>query len=171
MAKTERISVRLSPEDKAWTEGEADRLGLEASDIVRMAIRQMRRGELRPITEYRPDAEAERAAREAAEATEAERLRLEAIAKRKAELLAELNALEGGAEIAGDEPEDDIEADLAAANEYLAPQAFAPPPPSGGRPFSLTAPSGVNRDMQGNKMGDAHGNLVRTNYGHLGFRG
>ena len=100
MTKPDRITVRLAAEDRLWAEGQAEELGLELSDVVRMLIRQARRQQLKPVTEYapaqspaEPDGEdLERQAQEAAAAEQRrqEQLRREAVEQRKRALLEQL---------------------------------------------------------------------------------
>ena len=42
--KVDRITVRLSDEDRAWLDARAEEDGLEISDVVRMLVRRARRG-------------------------------------------------------------------------------------------------------------------------------
>lgn len=41
---TDRVTARVAPEDKAWLDAEAERLGVDISDVLRMMVRQARLG-------------------------------------------------------------------------------------------------------------------------------
>lgn len=198
MTKPDRITVRLAAEDRLWAEGQAEELGLELSDVVRMLIRQARRQQLKPVTEYapaqspaEPDGEdLERQAQEAAAAEQRrqEQLRREAVEQRKRALLEQLAALDDGQEPSDDDanaygPDDEPEPELTSSSDEIQvllqqserammaqQQSIAKIPY--GKAFSATRPVGVSRDVAGGyDKSDAVGNIVRHNYAHLGFRG
>jgi antitoxin component of RelBE/YafQ-DinJ toxin-antitoxin module len=176
--KSSRLIVRLSPEDHEWALARADDMGLEPSDVVRMLIRQARKGIVN--VNVGPAAIEQPAGPTAADIAreQAERERREAVARKRADLERQLAALERGDELEeveippdpdGGISSDEIRELLAQGSSFLGKATGVS---LRGPAYSVTQPAGVNNSVgSGNRMGDAHGNLVRTNFGHLGFRG
>lgn len=159
-AKTDKINIRISSEDKAWLSKEADRLGLDPADVVRMAVRQLRNGTI-------------------GQQGRTERTERTAFPQSLPQTHQQYQA---GYEqnIEDEQPEDDFE--FPPEEEYepvqAAPQVQRQRPslmqhvsePLPTTPGAVTRPSGINRQVgQGYATGDAAGNILRQNFGHLGF--
>lgn len=172
------LTIRVSDEDVAWLEEQGEENGLDPEQVVRMMVRRARRAGIADLSGS-PGVSAELARRQSEEAARAaEEKRLREIAERRAALQAELAALDGATVVKQGEPADEFDESLlsdpipqSGVAEYLRDVAHLPPAPHGGPPGTLTRPAGVNRYLErGVVVGDAHGNVVRQNFGHLGSR-
>ena len=159
-AKTDKINIRISSEDKAWLSKEADRLGLDPADVVRMAVRQLRNGTI---------------------GQQGRTERTERIAFPQSLPQTQQRQVDIEQYIEEEQAEDDFE--FPPEEEYQEPVQAAPqvqrqrpslmqhvPEPLPTTPGAVTRPSGINRQVgQGYSTGDAAGNILRQNIGHLGF--
>lgn len=222
MAERITLRVSLAREDEAWLRQRADDLDLDVTGVLRMIVRQARKGvaqvanpdDLRHTSDlmYQAQMDLNRkiATDVARAAEEAERKRRAEIEAKKEALRRQLAELEGEGSSsrlpqaawrmlnAGETVElqrnelldnlpmreaddfevppdpdggvasDEIGSLLAQADNLM----HAAAAPRRGPPGTLTEPVGVNRSLgSGYQHGDAKGNLVRQNFGHLGFSG
>ena len=151
------LKLKLQAEDAEWLQGKAEEMGLlNADDYVRVLVREARNGKVNHVVHAGgardiPDRH-----------IDLPRVPLRHIPNR--DLAAEDTYVPGeDFEMPPDADGGDPSDELMAAMRMMT-TAFEPPPQ--GKPGQVTRPAGVAGNPQG-----ALGNIVRENFGHLGFRG
>ena len=190
MTKQARIAIRLAEEDRAWLDEQADRLGLELSDVVRMLIRERKRSGVAVDPFGSTDVSVESSISHAAP-QQRDMLDLRDATVNPRNKRFEHEIVSGGvATDPGlsyeDEPQvEEVDIPPDEDDDYPAPlvPARQPHQPAGYRfgrhraastPLAgeATRPAGVNPELAiGSSMGDGVGNVIKENFGHLGFRG
>lgn len=192
MSKDSRLAIRFDAEDRQWLDEQARMLGIGAATLVIMMVRQARLGVSAPVqipgtnqeTTKLPNRYTPRSAS----------VPRETLAQSAAELpLGAEDNLAGADGIRAEEmeipPDEDfaptIEDALRMAEVLEAPRRAATQPQPRARgyrpqpglqpnygPGSRTRAVGVNPQVGfGNVLGDGQGNVLRDNFGHLGFAG
>lgn len=180
MSEEPNLHLGVFGDDFAFLELQAEETGLAPEQVVAMLIRKARKAYEKPPVEPAPDAEHVAKMQELAER---ERQRRAEIEEKRAQLQAQLAALDDPSLsqqiYADDAPEIGLAMDLPSLPEFDESLLRQPEPdllrtitmaiPSSAAPGSLTGPVGVRRDLRGGDiMGDPKMNIIRRNYRHLG---
>jgi len=175
-----RMMVRLSSEDATWIENEADLLGLDASSFMRMIVRQ-RRNNISATSMQAAEVPIDRPRPRPALPPQIQGAPVRAIQPRMLEPDPEDAYQHNG--IDDDDFEVPADPDGGIASESLAAlmgvgvqqleaasRSYQPLPKA--LPGAYSRPAGVAAAKRaGHHTGDGMGNVVRENFGHLGFKG
>lgn len=190
MSKDSRLAIRFDAEDRQWLDEQARMLGIGAATLVIMMVRQARIGVAAPVQIPGTNRESAKAAERYVPRSAS--VPRETPAHPAAELpLSAEDDLAGVDGIRAEEMEIPPDEDFAPTIEdalrmaevlesprrtVVQPRARSYRPQAGLQPNygpgSRTRAVGVNPQIGfGNVLGDGQGNVLRDNFGHLGFAG